>query len=222
MENESVIFLFSIIYTICCVWQIYKRGVNIGSVILLMYTFCLWGSYMYYQTGAVFMFNFNDRMTLSIEGFSYITIVLFMFIYPFCRFRIDKYKYIEIIEKQSLLRVVRILFILEIILLIMFLPSIISAMSGDLGSNRDMIYEGESFIKVKNPTIIYIMRLLGGVQHIGIAIALYAFFFYKEEKIVRFFLFLSVLYPIMMSLLWIMRSQILLIMFFLLYVMFFF
>lgn len=216
MNNENILLYLASILTLFSFFYIKLRNMTSGAILLLLYTFCAWGGYIYYKTGAVFLFN--DRVSLTVEPFVYLVCVLFIFFYPFLMFRVSNYTSIEIIDKKNFLKVVKILLYAEILLIILFLPSLMSAMSGNVGDNRNAIYEGESFIAIKNPLILYVYRLVGGLKQLCIVIAFYGFIFYRKEKIMKWFLLISIAYPVFVSLIYIMRSQILLVMLLLIYI----
>lgn len=220
MSNESILMGLAIVFSIITALYIKKYKMTAGSILLLLYSFCSWGSYIYYNTGVVFLFS--PIVDLNIEGFLYLLLVLFIFFMPILKFSPFKYENISIIDQSQFLTVVKILFWIEVFLIIVYFPSLVDAMSGDLGDNRNMIYEGESFIKVKNPLIIMLSRLAGGIKQLSIPIAIYGILFYRKEKYVLPFLFVSIFYPIMVSLMWIMRSQVMLTCLYLIFLVFLF
>lgn len=216
MKNEIILLSFAIFCSIISILHIKKNRMSPGGLILLLYSFCAWGSYLYYKTGSALLFN--SSIELTVEPFVYIIIVLSFFFYPVLKFRTVNYNDIEIIDRRIFIRLVKILFMVELLLIIAFIPSLSQAMSGNIGDNRNLIYEGGNFITINNPLILYAFRIMGGLRQLNIVIAIYGFLFYRKERIMKWFLVLSFIYPIFVSLIYVMRSQILLILVFVAYI----
>jgi oligosaccharide repeat unit polymerase len=216
MKNEIILLAFALFCSVISLLNIKKNKMSPGGLILLLYSFCAWGSYLYYKTGSALLFN--SSIELTIEPFVYLIIVLSFFFYPVLKFGTYNYSEIEIIDRGIFVRFVKVLFIIELLLIVAFLPSLIQAMSGNIGDNRNLIYEGENFITINNPLILYAFRLIGGLRQLNIVVAIYGYLFYRNERIMKWFLFLSLTYPIFVSLIYVMRSQILLIIIFVAYI----
>lgn len=212
MKSETILIVNSIFYLII-LWSSYryinKRSFNGSTIILILYAFSGISAYLFYLQPYIVQTVHYQK--LSLEAYLYFAFAFLLIILPIWQYERCENKKICMTKVPFLIPIIKILLTIQILLYISLLPTVIGVLSSNMGDLRSDAASGGNETTLALPSIIQrILFFYMGIRTIVTIVAVYAFVFVKRNrKLIRCFFYSSVLMPVYLSLLYIMRSYIL-------------
>lgn len=182
------------------------RGFSATSFVVGWYLFSAVSSVLFYThplTPSTPYFN-----PIEWQGLIYFTGLTFCLLWPIYKFEKDSYTLEHAIDDSTMVKVMKILLVLQVIVMIFYMSDFLRLVDTDFGDVRDAATQGdESTLTKKNPLIAWCLTFNLALRNIITIIAFYAMVYVQSNrKFVTFFFVFSVAMPFFLSVLFVMRS----------------
>ncbi len=209
--DSSVFYLivnaFLYIFLMCFACK--KVGFFSGSALIIsFYVFCAIFSILFYTHPYTKGTDYYNK--LHFEAFIYFAALTSCLIIPILKFDCGQKNKLQLVKEQYIIWFIKIVLPLQLLLFIYYMPTFFFMLNSDMGEMRDDITSGDVHISDGVPPFVAkLMFYYNIIRNVVVIIAIYSFFAVKNHRfMVKIFTISSLFYPIFLSSLYLMRSQI--------------
>ena len=212
MSSEKILIINSIFYLVL-LWYSYryidKKNFCASCVILFLYTFSGISAYLFYLQPYIVQTIHYQK--LSLPAYVYFACAFLMMMFPIWFYETREKSDIRIVRESFLIPFMKVMLVVQVILYVSLLPTVIGVLSSNMGDLRsDAASDGNQTTLALPGIIQKILFVYMGMRTVVTIVAVYAFVFVKQKpKLVKAFFYSSVMMPVYLSLLYVMRSYIL-------------
>ena len=212
MTSEHILIVNAVFYLVL-LWMAFrylnKKSFRGSNIILALYAFSGISAYLFYLQPYIVQTVHYQK--LSLEAYVYFASAFLMMMAPIWQYEKEEKGCIYIVRGSFLFPTMKILLAVQIFLYVTLLPSVISVLSSNMGDLRsDAASDGNQTTLALPGIVQRVLFIYMGIRTVVTIMAVYTFVFIKQnKKLVRWFFYSSVLMPVYLSLLYVMRSYIL-------------
>lgn len=183
MSSEQILFVNAGVFTIILLFFYKKNKLSLGFLIWSIYCLSAWFSYFFVKQPM-----YSDSIHVSTQTIFpcvYLTIIIFLCIYPLTR--ISKIEKIYFSNHKALKIVILICIFFQLVFVVYDIPSILYVLNSnmELGELRDAAYGVESdeiTVITKNPITNRMFLLYTGMKPLATGLSVILLFCYKKER----------------------------------------
>ena len=207
--DKSVLLLVinALFYLAIFFWRRkYIVGFSGVSFVVLWYLFAAVSSIFFYTHPITALTEYYRDITW--EGLLYYNILNIILMYPLFSFEKRRTKLIHTIPDSVILKIMKIMLVMNIIVFFSYLPDVQNLSTVNLGETRNAAATGDvSTISQKNFFISWLLTFSMATRNLATILSFYGLVFVtKNRKLVILFFVVSMIMPFFLSALFIMRS----------------
>lgn len=211
MNNSVIYLIINFLLYIFLVWKSYKlcnNRIGVTTIVIGNWAFAALSSILFFTHPFTASTEYyNEQYFWAFVYFGIINMMMFMSLYAFDNPRTKRHSIT--IKQNIVLMLIVVVLLYQIPIIIYYFPTVIKNATGDIGSLRNEMAEENitanvpGFVKFLNGHYMSFRNMVN-------ALAFYAFFFVKKKRwLVNVFFVISLLMPFFTSMIYLMRSHIL-------------
>lgn len=209
MDNSVLLLVANALFYVVLLYYIVKKslqGFSATSFVVGWYLFAAISSVLFYThpfTAGTEYYN-----PIEWQGLLYFNVLTLVLMYPLFQYEKRGYEVNHSISDTAILTYIKVLLVMNLVVLISYMPDAIRIMDSNLGDLRDAATIGDtSTVSRKNPLVAWTMTFTMSLRNISTIIAFYAIVFVQEnKKLVKTFFVVAMVMPFFLSFLFVMRS----------------